>query len=185
MRRGPSAERVLDAALDLGDEIGWDNLVPHLVATRAKVPLAAVYAAYRDVDAMADAYFAGLFATLIAPRDKAFFRLAESERLAQRLEAWLDALLPRRKLALAMIKTKLHPPHAHHWVPLVFTLSRTVQAWRDGAGIADRGIKRAWREIADTAILLAVLARLAQDDTPHAAPTKRALRRLLAAAHRE
>ncbi len=51
----PLAERIVDVALDLAEESGWDAVRLRHVATRLSVPLTDVLAQYRDFDAVANA----------------------------------------------------------------------------------------------------------------------------------
>ena len=53
----PLAERIVDAALDFAEEVGWEGLRLRQVAARLDVPLAEVLVHYRDLDAIADAWF--------------------------------------------------------------------------------------------------------------------------------
>jgi AcrR family transcriptional regulator len=57
-KRGPVRDRIVDAALDLGGERGWSNVRMYQVAERAGVPLATIAAEFRDMDALANAWFA-------------------------------------------------------------------------------------------------------------------------------
>lgn len=70
---------------------------------------------------------------------------------------WFDALAPRRDLVAQMLRAKLHPGHPHHWMPLIFDLSRLVHWFLDGARIASTGRRRQLAEIGLTAIFLAAL----------------------------
>jgi hypothetical protein len=35
-----------------------------------------------------------------------------------------------------MLRGKLHLPHLHHWVPMIFNLSRTIQWLREAAQLS-------------------------------------------------
>ena len=59
-RRGadvPLERRILDVALELAEDTGWDALRLRRVAERLDLPLAEVLVHYRDLDALADAWF--------------------------------------------------------------------------------------------------------------------------------
>ena len=49
---------------------------------------------------------------------------------------WFDALAPRRELTVQMLEAKLYLSHPHHWVPMIFDLSRVVHWFLDAARIA-------------------------------------------------
>ena len=57
-RRGTARDRIVDAALALGEERGWSNVRLYQVAERAGVPLGTIGAEFRDMDALANAWFA-------------------------------------------------------------------------------------------------------------------------------
>jgi len=109
----------------------------------------------RDLDAVADAWFARALdaAMAVRPRDAAF-----PDRLSRVIGAWLDTLAPHRAASLAMLRRKLYPSHPHHWVPLAFNLSRLVQWWLDAAACPSRGRRRQLEEIAVSALALSTLA---------------------------
>jgi hypothetical protein len=86
------------------------------------------------------------------------------ERVGAVIGRWLDALAPHRKVSVAMIRHKLYPSHPHHWVPLVFHLSRLVQWMLDAAGNTSRGRRRQAEEIAVTVLVLATLRRWQRGD---------------------
>lgn len=150
-----SAEAVIDAALALAEEIGWPAVTARAIGERLGCGPAGVLAHFRDLDAIADAWFGRALAAAIAmPRqpDAAF-----PERLAAVIWRWLDALAPHRAVSLAMLRLKLHPSHPHHWAPLAFNLSRLVQWMLDAAGTSSRGRRRQAEEIAVSALVLAAL----------------------------
>ena len=49
---------VIDAALELAAERGWDQVRFHLLAERTGMPMPEIGVAFRDVDAIANAWFA-------------------------------------------------------------------------------------------------------------------------------
>ena len=50
-------DRVIDTALELAAERGWDQVRFHLLAERTGIPMPEIGAAFRDVDAIANAWF--------------------------------------------------------------------------------------------------------------------------------
>ena len=137
-----------------------------------------------DVDAIANAWFArARLAMLALPTDELAGRIAD-ERIALAFIAWLDSLAPHRRVAAEILRHKLYPSHPHHWVPLVFDLSRLVHDLLDVARVPGHGRLRQAQEIGLTAITLVTLASWLQDDSPAQEHSKRGLRRRLARAGR-
>jgi hypothetical protein len=81
-----------------------------------------------------------------------------------------------------MIAAKLQPSHPHHWVPLIFNLSRTIHWLRDAAGLDAAGRRRQIEEIGLSALFLATLAVWARDGTADQERTRAFLDRALARA---
>jgi hypothetical protein len=46
---------------------------------------------------------------------------------------WFDATAARRWVTGEMIRTKLYTSHSHHWVLMVFSLSRLIHWMREAA----------------------------------------------------
>lgn len=155
MARPVSADAVVDAALALAAQMGWRRVTARAVGARLGGGPQAVLAHFRDLDALADAWFGrALAAAVAAPVDAG---AAFPDRLAMVLRAWLGALSPHRRTSLDMIRAKLHPGHPHHWVPLVFALSRLVQWLLDAAQCPSRGRRRQAEEIAVSLLVLETL----------------------------
>jgi hypothetical protein len=95
---------------------------------------------------------------------------------------WFDALGAHRRVTGAMIAAKLHLSHPHHWVPLIFNLSRTIHWLRDAAGLDAAGRRRQIKEIGLSALFLATLAIWARYGTADQERTRAFLDRALARA---
>lgn len=178
---GALDDRIVAAAIRLAEEIGWDDVRLSRLAAALAMPLAELTARFRDQDAIADAWFARGRAALCAsePEEAA---LPPAERLATAMLRWFDALAPHRRVTTQMLQVKLWPFHPHHWVPMVFSLSRHIQLWRDVGGLAAGGPRRAVEEVTLTWLFLATLAVWATDDSPGQERTRRFLRGRLAEA---
>ncbi|MCZ6744668.1 MAG: TetR/AcrR family transcriptional regulator, partial [Alphaproteobacteria bacterium] len=111
-----------------------------------------------------------------------FADLSARERLHSVIMRWFDALAPHRRVTGQMIATKLYPSHPHHWVPLIFNLSRTIQWVRDVALLDATGRQRQVEEIGLSALFLATLAVWSRDGSSDQEETREFLRRRLAAA---
>jgi AcrR family transcriptional regulator len=172
----PVAERILDAALAEAEADGWYDLRLAAVAARAGLPLAAVLDHYRDADAIADAWFARALAAMLAgdPPDPAD---APSQRVETVLMRWFAAQQPHRRAAGAMLRAKLHLSHPHHWVPMVFSLSRLVHWVLEAARLDARGLARQAEEVGLTLVLLRALPVWQRDPTPGLERTRAMLRR--------
>jgi AcrR family transcriptional regulator len=149
--------RLLKEALALAEAEGWSAVRLSRVAERAGVPLPEVGQRFRDVDAVANAWFrCARLAMLEVPADE-FRGLAADERLARVIGRWLDTLAVHRKVTGEMLCAKLYPSHPHHWVPMVFDLSRLVHDLLDAARVEGHGRVRQAQEIGLTLIVLATL----------------------------
>lgn len=177
-------DRIVEAALDIAEDWGWYDIRLHHVAERLNLPLATLRAEFRDNDAIADAWIARADTAMLAPQKKAFAALPAQERLQVTLEAWLDALAPRRKVTAEMFRAKLWPVHVHHNLKLVTWTSRTVQWWREAALLDGKGQQRSVEEIGMTLIFLSTLAHWCRDRSEGQARTKTHLKRRLERADR-
>jgi hypothetical protein len=184
-RENAAADRqgiVIDAALELAAERGWDQVRFHLLAERTGMPTSEIGAEFRDVDAIANAWFARARLHLLGLPETALADLSPDARIATACGRWLDFLAPHRRVAAEILRGKLWPTHLHHWVPLVFDLSRLVHDVLDTARIPGEGTLRALQEIGLTLMLLATLRDWVRDRSEAQVRTKRRLRRRLARA---
>lgn len=172
-------ELAVDRAMALADVLGWEGVRMRLVADDMGVPPARLLDHFRDLDAIADAWFARGWRAMLAPPPPGFAALPAAERLHILVMRWFDALAGHRRVTRQMLAAKLYPSHPHHWVPLVFNLSRTVQWLRDAAMLDAPGRRRQIEEIALTALFLATLAVWAGDSSPGQRRTRDFLRRAL------
>jgi hypothetical protein len=67
--------------------------------------------------------------------------------------------------------------YPHHWVPMVFSLSRLVHWVLDAARLDARGLARQAEEVGLTALFLRTLPVWQRDDTPGLERTRAVLRR--------
>jgi AcrR family transcriptional regulator len=183
-KRGTVRDRIVDAALELGEERGWSNVRLYLVAERAGVSLATIGAEFRDMDALANAWFARALAMVEQIPPQAMADQPAPERLHLVIMRWFDALAPHRAVAGEMLRAKLYLSHPHHWVPLIFDLSRLVHWFLDAARIASTGRERQMAEIGLTAIFAGSLRIWLRDDSAGSERTRSYLHRRLAAAGR-
>jgi AcrR family transcriptional regulator len=183
-KRGTVRDRIVDAALVLAEERGWSNVRLYQVAERAGVPLATIGVEFRDIDALANAWFARALKTVERIPPEASADQPASERLHLVIMRWFDALAPHREVTGEMLRAKLYLSHLHHWMPLIFDLSRLVHWFLDAARISSTGRARQMAEIGLTAIFLGSLRVWLRDDSADSGHTRSYLRRRLAAADR-
>jgi len=159
---------ILEAALDLAEKKGqWSAVRLHDVADRLQIPTAEVLDHYRDLDSVADAWFLRGLKAMVAPKPADFLQQPEWRRIEICLLAWFDALAPHQRVTAQMLRGKLHLPHVHHWVPMIFNLSRVIHWLREAAQLpAPYGTRRASREeITLTAVFIATLLVWMGDDS--------------------
>lgn len=169
-------DRVVDEALTLAREVGWDDVRLDELARRLGVTLADIAALFRDRDAIADHWFAKARDAMLRLSDDDVAGKPPPERLELALTTWLDALAPHREVSADMIRTKLYVGHPQHWVPLVFDLSRLVHWLLDAARIEGTGRLRQIEEIGLTMIVLATLRDWMRDTSEEQGWTRRRLR---------
>jgi len=158
--------RVVEVALAIAAERGWDQVRLHAIAERAGLSLAELGDRYRDVDAVANAWFRAARRAMLAVPAEELEGLPADGRIALVLGRWLDHLAPRRGVAGEILRLKLHPSHPHHWVPLVLGLSRLVHDVLDAARVEGAGRRRQAQEVGLTVIVLAVSRDWLRDGSP-------------------
>ena len=170
---------LLNAALALAEAEGWSEVRLLRVAERASVPLPEVWQRFRDVDAIANAWFQrARLAMLDVPADE-LQGLTADERLARVIERWLDTLAAHRRVTGEMLRAKLYPGHPHHWVPMIFDLSRLVHDFLDAARVEGQGRVRQAQEIGLTLIVLGTLCDWLRDESSGQERSKALLHRRL------
>ena len=119
---------------------------------------------------------------MLAPTGSGFVRLPARQRVCDLMLRWFDALAGHRRVTGQMLATKLYPAHPHHWVPMIFNLSRLIQWLRDAAALDAGGRRRQIEEVGLTVLFLATLAVWLNDDSAGQERTRRFLERRLATA---
>lgn len=179
MTSDPFAATIVDTAIAMAEEAGWESVRLRRVAARLEVPLTEVLARFRDLDAVADAWFQRGWDAMLAPTPEGFAERLPRERIELLLLRWFDALARHRRVTGQMLRTKIYPSHPHHWVPLIFNLSRTIQWLRDAAALDAEGLRRQVEEVWLTGLVISVLALWVNDDSPEQQRTRDVLRRRL------
>jgi AcrR family transcriptional regulator len=183
-KTNPKPDAILAAAMAMAERDGWDNLRLRRLADELSIELADLRAEFRDADAIADAWFRRAERAMLAPVGRHFYDMATKERVRVLMLRWFDALSPHRRVTAEMIRAKLWPYHPHHYVPLVFNLSRLIQWLRDAAGLDTGGRRRQLEEIGLTVLFLATLSVWCADASEGQARTRAFLDKRLAEADR-
>jgi len=182
---GPAAtaDRILDAALTLGERVGWDAVHLHDVAHASGIRLADVGHHFPSKDALAERWFDRADVALrAAPQSPGWHACSPRERLHRAVFCWLDALAAHRGLTASMLRYKLQPDHLHLQALGLIRISRTVQWIREVAGLPSVGWRREMEEAVLTAIYVATFTCWLTDDSPGGARTHTFLDRQLALA---
>ena len=177
-------DQIVDAALKLASERGWSDLNLHRVATHLDLPLSEIRSRFRDIDAVANAWFARALASMLELSNAGLPGATPPDRLHQAIMYWFDALSPHRDVTGQMLQVKLYVSHPHHWVPMIFDLSRLIHWFLDAARIESTGRQRQAAEIGLTLIFLATLRDWLRDQSDAQSRTRTRLRRRLTRADR-
>jgi len=178
------AEDILETALDIAEADGWGKVRLRVVADRLSLPMTDVLTQYRDLDAVANAWFRRGWDAMLQPPPDGFDDLPARDRLELVIMRWFDALAPHRKVTGQMLSAKLWYAHPHHWVPAIFDLSRTIQWVREAAKLDATGVQRQMEEVGLTGLFLATLRVWLRDGSENQEKTRAYLKRRLTLADR-
>lgn len=178
--RDELAERIIDAAVAEAEAAGgWHHVSLRRVAETLGIGMIEIGQRFRDKNAIADGWFdRARLATLAAAGPDLAARPVR-ERLMILFCRWFDTLAPHRAVTVQMVREKMWPFHPHHWVPLVFNLSRTILWMRDAAGMRAPSPRSEIEEIGLTWLFLATLAVWSCDPTAGQQRTRRFLEQRL------
>lgn len=178
-----AAERILETALLLAEQRGWDAVHLHDVAQSMGIGLVEIHRHYRQKDDLAEGWFDRADRALISAGDTADWQsLPVRERLSRAILAWLEALAPHRRATAEMLRYKMQPDHLHLQAQGLMRVSRTVQAIRETARLPSVGLRRELEEVVLTGIFLGTVGRWLSDDSPEASRTRAWLDRRLSLA---
>lgn len=185
-KSGDLDQQIVDRVLGLAAEVGWEGVRLRRVAGDLGITLPELRSRYRDLDAVADAWFRRSLDAMLAIREggeekeeAGFADLPARERVYLTMVRWFEAQRDQRAVAGQMLSAKLYPSHPHHWVPAIFHLSRLIQWLRDAAGLDAGGKRRQVEEVGLTLLFLVTLRVWLGDETEDMSVTRRFLRRRL------
>ncbi len=180
MKRSELLDKIVDAALELGETTSWETVRLHRIAAHLEISLTEIQSVVREKEDLIDAWFDRADRAMLAASRQADVREADpNARLVALIMAWLNALKPYRRVTRQMIVGKLEPGHLHYQMQGALRVSRTVQWLREAAGREHTLPLRAIDEAALTGIYLAVFARWMYDSSPDSRYTRRFLERKL------
>ncbi|NIR28912.1 MAG: TetR family transcriptional regulator [Gammaproteobacteria bacterium] len=178
-------ERIVDAALELGEALGWEAVRLYDVAEAAGLGLEDIRRHFKEKEAITDAWFDRADRALLeAAGDPEVMALPSRERLHRLIMAWLEALAPHRRVTREIIWNRLEPGHLHVQLPSVLRISRTVQWIREAARREATFLRRAIEETALTGIFVTTFCYWLRDDSQDLRDTRRVLDGLLGALER-
>ncbi|WP_051559967.1 DAHP synthetase I family protein [Marinobacterium jannaschii] len=179
------SDRILNAALELATERdNWYDLSLVTLAKYCDTSVNHIRHYYADTNAIANAWFSRALEAMLAADLEDIEALPVKERLEAVIWRWFEALSPYHRVTAQMLGAKLHFPHIHHWLPMVFDLSRLVQFWREAAGLHAGGRRRQVEEVFLTGIFLATLRTWCRDESLQQWQAHERLLSLLARAER-
>ncbi len=151
-------ERIVDAAVELADEVGWSAVRLHQVAARLGVSLLQIRAHYPDLDAVANAWLARADDAMLAVAERADLVDAPApDRIEAALTAWFTALGGRRRMLKSILSYKLLSSHIHLQAALVVATSRRVQWLREAARLDALGRQKSVEESGLTLLFAATV----------------------------
>jgi hypothetical protein len=94
---------------------------------------------------------------MLCEPEPGFDSLLPSRRVQLVLMRWFDGQAAHRRAVGSMIGAKLHPSHPHHWVPMIFSLSRLIHWVLEAARLDARGLPRQAEEVGLSLLFLRAL----------------------------
>lgn len=149
--------RIINETIAVAAEVGWANVRLRIVAERLGMSLADIHAHFRDLDAVANAWFARSCEAMLAPSPASFPSVPARERVHAVMMRWFEAMEPHKHTVGQVLRTKMYPSHPHHWIPLVFDLSRLIHWVREAALLDAKGARRQMEEVGLTLVFLRTL----------------------------
>ncbi|RDH85958.1 MAG: TetR family transcriptional regulator [endosymbiont of Galathealinum brachiosum] len=174
------ADMILDTALLLADNCGWESLRLHDVAERIDIPLSRLHMFYRQKDDLVEAWYDRADQSMLKTAEPAdFLNLNKASRIHSLIMAWLDELAKHKTVSRDMLLYKLEPAHLHLQVLGVLRVSRTVQWFLEAAHSQTTHLSRIAEEIGLTSLYLLTFSYWVMDRSQNQRNTREFLRRRL------
>lgn len=173
-------ERIVSAALDIGERGTWEQVTLRGIADELGVSLDQIRSEFAQKDDIVEAWFDRADAAMLRAADDCS-HLSRDERIHAVFMSWLDALAPHRRLTGEMLLYKFEFGHVHLQALGIMRISRTVQWFREAARLDATHLHRAVEEAALTSTYLLTFGRWLNDRSADSALTREFLRRLLRA----
>lgn len=174
------ADTILETALLLAEDCGWESLRLHDVAQRLDIPLSQVHGFYRQKDDLVEAWYDRADRSMLqSAESEDFLSMDKASRFHQLLMAWFDELAKHKTISRDMLLYKLEPAHIHLQVLGVLRISRTVQWFLEAAHSQTTHVSRIAEEVGLTSIYLATFSYWMLDRSKDQQNTRQFLRRRL------
>lgn len=173
-------KRIVDTALAMAEQGGWESVRLHAVAGELDIPLTQIHRFFREKEELIDAWFDRADEAMLSlGAEQGFQDQAAPEKIHQLLMRWLGILASHRRVTRQMVLGKLEPGHLHYQVSGLLRVSRTVQWLRESAGRQAQLPWRALEETALTSLYLMTFLYWMFDRSDASASTSRFLKRRL------
>jgi len=173
-------DTILDTALMLSDECGWESLRLHDVAQKLDIPLNRIRACYRQKDDLVEAWYDRADQSMLKSVESIeFHNMDKASRIHHLIMAWLDELAKHKTVSRDMLLYKLEPAHIHLQILGVLRISRTVQWFLEAAHSQTTHVSRIAEEIGLTSIYLMTFNYWMMDRSKNQQKTHQFLRHCL------
>jgi len=174
------ADKILDTALLLSDECGWETLRLHDIAQRLDMPQHRIQTCYRQKDDLVEAWYDRADKAMLKSAESAnFLSMDKASRIHHLIMAWLDELAKHKTVSRDMLLYKLEPAHIHLQLLGILRVSRTVQWFLEAAHSQTTHLSRIAEEVGLTSIYLATFSYWVMDRSKQQQNTRQFLRRRL------
>lgn len=168
---------ILDKALQLGQETGWENLRLLDVAKALDIPLADICLHFSQKDELVEAWFDRADQHLLSIRaEQHWLAQPAAQRIEDMIWRWLRALAGYRQLTGQMLLYKLEPGHIHLQLGGILRISRTVQWLMEAADLKARNLVRIRQEIALSAVFVSTFVDWLKDSSAEQQHCRRRLK---------
>lgn len=178
------AATILNTALELSDECGWEFLRLHDISRHLEIPLSRLHLFYRQKDDLVEAWYDRADQAMLKVAETPdFLSMDKDNRLHHLIMAWLDELAKHKTTSRDMLLYKFEPAHIHLQVLGVLRVSRTVQWFLEAAHSQTTHLSRIAEEVGLTSLYLLTFSFWIMDRSENQQNTREFLRRRLKQSH--